>query len=606
MNRILLVSTLIITLGSTIGYSKQTNNVQQHNLNYSVQMPQINEKMQEDTQLIKSQIVQNNNIMPTSQILKNNEKQVDINNNQAINNIAQSNTNITNSNSNIQTQDTKILSNSMQLPQLNTPFEQIQQTNPISQSQTISTITSNEELNASNINNNANVIRNDINNTNIIKTESINNTNLNTDTNSRSNFVIDGNDLLEKLQACDAEAMFNNAIDVRKRSNNSLIVSFELTKEICESIRNKDIATLKNIILTNDKKYDVYSKTFEDKISNMINNFNRQEDLDHIIKYLNITGNNAEYKPVSSMKNWLMSLPKETFKAIEDVAKPFLEEKSEDKILQSFTLLANFYFNTGNNSEIDIPSKQEFALINELKKKEIAINEQVNKVKNEVKDSGTTLEAIKLFTEIEDLKKNTSLTELAEVEKNIKEVNEKINTATKNKEKAIDEYNKTSKGKKEQLEKELKILEDKNTELETKLTRIPDNLSNKRVRVSIENNINTNKQDIQKKQEELTKIANAEEITKKYDDELNELNTEASKLNDTKIELEKKCKPINKSITEKEEALKKHPMLSENQLPYIRGLIEKCNKSISKILSEAKEIFNTDWVNKETINKMNQ
>jgi len=606
MNRILLVSTLIITLGSTIGYSEQINNMQHPNLTYSVQVSQINDKVQENNKLSQSQIVQGNNIMPTDQILQNNEKQVDINNNQAINNIAQSNTNITNNNSNTKNQDNTILNHSMQLPQSNNQFKQPQQPNSMAQSQTISTITSNGELNTSNINNNTNVIRNDIKNTNIIKTESINNTNLNTDTNSRSNFVIDGDDLLEKLQACDAEAMFNNAIDVRKRSNNSLIVSFELTKEICESIRNKDIATLKNTILTNDKNYDVYSKIFEDKISNMINNFNRQEDLDHIIKYLNITGNNAEYKPISSMKNWLMSLPKETFKAIEDVAKQFLDEKSEDKILQSFTLLANFYFNTGNNSEIDIPSKQEFALINELKKKEIAINEQVNKMKNEVKDSGTTLEAIKLFTEIEDLKKNTSLTELAEVEKNIKEVNEKINTATKNKKKAIEEYNKKSKGKKEQLEKELEKLKDQNNESEKKLKRISDIPANKQIRANIENNINTTKKDIQKKQTELDEIANAEEITKKYDDELNKLNTETSKLNEKKIELEKKCNPINESITEKEEALKKYPMLSENQLPYIRGLIEKCNKSISKILSEAKEIFNTDWVNKETINKMNQ
>ena len=70
MNRILLVSTLIITLGSTVGYSEQTNNVQQPNLSYSAQISQINDKVQEDPKLSQSQIVQGNNIMPTDQSCK--------------------------------------------------------------------------------------------------------------------------------------------------------------------------------------------------------------------------------------------------------------------------------------------------------------------------------------------------------------------------------------------------------------------------------------------------------------------------------------------------------------------------------------------------------
>jgi len=228
-------------------------------------------------------------------------------------------------------------------------------------------------------------------------------------------------------------------------------------------------------------------------------------------------------------------------------------------------------------------------------------------MKRTAEECNTTLEAIKLLTEIEDLKKNTSLTELAEVEKNIKEVNEKINTATKNKEKAIDEYNKTSKGKKEQLENKLESLKEQATKLQVVLDNPSNAVTIRKQKQQAENDMKDNQTQQNTINKKLAEIANAGKTTKQYDDELNTLNTEISKLNETKIELEKKCNTINKSITDKEAALKKLPMPNDKkQLPYIQGLIATCNNNVSKILSEAKEMFNTDWVNKETINKMNQ
>ena len=571
---------------------------------------------QNNAPMYQSQVVTNIN----NQNLQNNMNQSNINNNEVVNTIEKSNINIQNNNNNMQTQETNNkMSYSMQVPQ-NTLVNHSPQTHTANfQSQIIPAINSSnindnikKETNISN-NENASIVQN--NQSNIIMEQNENNLTRDDKKTNNNNILVNDSEFWEQLYPDAAKNMFyfDGANGITKDGKNEPIVVHRiLTSEICNAIKNKDVNTLQDILCKNGERLETHRELAKHNISRMIENFNRWADLECVIQYLNTTGGKPHYKPVSSMKEWLESLPQETSKAIKDVAKPFLEENTENEPVLSYTLLASFEFAIGDKSKIDIPSSQNFALVNELKKKEIAINEQITKMQKEIEACGATLEQIKLLQELDDLKKNEDLTKFAKIEKHINEKKEEITTVKKNKEEAIEKYNNESKGKKEQLEKELENLKKEANALNKKIEEINSNRNLTKVKKELQKNqhsesLSKNEKEQQTKQEELAKLTKAEELTKQYDGQLNKLNEELSKLNNQKTELEKIYDPINKSIKEKEEALKTQKIPDKNRLSYITGLIEIFNDNISKILSEARGLFNIDWTNRnnQQINTVN-
>ena len=401
--------------------------------------------------------------------------------------------------------------------------------------------------------------QNQVNNN--LPSEHINNQSNNN--NATGVITMNSSEIIEELYPKNAFALFHNIRDANKEDKQTLRVDIVLTRELCDAILKKDRQKVIQILL--NKNVSGITKTVLEKcIYDMVDRFKQSEDLQCMLKYLEITDGKATYSPVSTMTDWLKSL--DFFKDIEDVAKPFLEDKEDGKVVQSYELRASVYVKTDKNSEIKVPKKDKLSLVTNLEQCKKDLIQKVNNKKQKLSKYDDVLDFITLQKELDRIKKDERITQL----------NSKKNELTKEEQSIKDKI--------------IEIIKSRNESLKAQYNK----LGNRRTQSAINNLwcIKNNKDKI-KSDEELYKLTDKNnktiyDIIQKYKKDKekleNELNPKIAELS----KLEQECAPILKKITELEDKLKN---VDKTKINNLKSKMDKYNSQIQDLLQQAKEYF---------------
>ncbi|MBR1944652.1 MAG: hypothetical protein IJ848_04275 [Alphaproteobacteria bacterium] len=392
---------------------------------------------------------------------------------------------------------------------------------------------------------------------------------------------------LKKLYPNNSFYMFNGVTHSKtpnRLSDDTLMVPFTLTQEICEALKNKDSNKLKRIILNYDKLGN-YKSILEHCIDNMVKQFNNQDNLNLLAQYLQITGGKASYQPVSSMKTWLQS--QKYFKDIEDIATPILENTSTDKVLPSYELRIAFNFTTEGKSYISIPEIKELPLLIQLQELNKQLEEHIQKRKEGM--SQEQLDLISAYKDLQALEKNNIVSDMEKIAKQIKEVENKIKEKTT---------------EKDELQKELnKMSTASNTKTATNTSTPKTTNKSNAKQVTKKNKSTTKTKNTSKPTTPATTtstVNNSQKITEEkkkikdqivqIDKELADLEKQLSELKANKAKLESEYKPIQEKITKAKEKMTTN---DEKELMKLEIQLEALNKPIIEILQKIKQLFET-------------
>ena len=310
------------------------------------------------------------------------------------------------------------------------------------------------------------------------------------------NLVVKAEDVIKGLYPKTAYSLFNYPVDMNKWSPNELRVLFALYPELCDAIlkaiETKDTSKVEEFILSesirtgNDNSKSVIGQVLKEYIKNMIEKFDKIEDLKMIKLYLEMNNSGGAYYTPLSIETYLKSL--EYWKDIQKPAQAVINKESETPFDQGYELRIGFYFDDTNNSEIDIPSIDEIYILPELQKLEAKLHEVVKRKQNALQIYSSIIPIFEKYQEIEDLKSRVD-PEVQTIQNEISRINEQIENNNKNITTKNNIKNKTT-----QINNEIKTLQNSNNILKQRLNTFQNQLKEKQQTPDDINNLLTEKQ----------------------------------------------------------------------------------------------------------------
>lgn len=396
-----------------------------------------------------------------------------------------------------------------------------------------------------------------------------------------NNLEVNAQNVITELYPENAYVLFNQPKNINKYNKNTLQVDFKLNKELCNAILNKNIPLIQKNIFS-DKINEAYKIILSECIEDMLKNFKQTENLQVLLGYLEIFGDNSTYTPQSSFNSWINQLP--FINDIKEIISPLMKDDKKEMPSLSYELRISMNFSNQGQSEIKIPSTQKFALLKELKNVEQDVVRIMEEKKKQLQMFDNDLENI--------AKKKKAENELKELQDKIQPEIDDINKKIQK----LQQGSATNNSKQQELQKQINGLQDQNNKLQEQiktkqqeLSSIPANTTARNRRAA--NNANTAKRNALNQE-----INNLNSQIDSNKQKINALNNEISnakpvknntqELNDLTAKLAEKQKPL----TEKQKEIDSMQVDSGTE-KVVEKLSKTFNDKIIERLKEAKKLF---------------